>query len=74
MELRQLRWLAGRWRGSDSAQLVFYEEYRFVDDSTIAMRGFADSTFARTTDSSTIALRGGRLVSSGSSFPPSHAL
>ena len=58
---RTLSWIEGRWRGSDSAQLVFYEEYRFADDSTIRMRSFADSTFTRATDSSTIALRQGRV-------------
>ena len=58
---RTLRWIEGRWRGSDSAQLVFYEEYRFVDDSTIAMRSFADSTFATPTDSSLVTLRGRRV-------------
>lgn len=58
---RTLRWIEGRWRGTDSTQLVFYEEYRFVDDSTIAMRSFADSTFAAATDSSVVTLRGGRV-------------
>ena len=58
---RTLDWIAGRWRGSDSTKLVFYEEYRFVDDSTIAMRSFSDSTFSRATDSSRIALRSGRV-------------
>ena len=58
---RTLAWIEGRWRGSDSAQLVFYEEYRFVDDSTVAMRTFSDSTFSTPTDSSIVALRGGRV-------------
>jgi hypothetical protein len=58
---RTLRWIQGRWRGSDSAQLVFYEEYRFVDDSTIAMRSFSDSMFSTPTDSAVVRLRGGRV-------------
>jgi hypothetical protein len=58
---RTLKWIEGRWRGSDSAQLVFYEEYRFVDDSTIVMRSFADSMFSAPTDSSMLTLRGGRV-------------
>ena len=58
---RTLHWIEGRWRGSDSAQLVFFEEYRFVDDSTIVMRTFSDSTFSAATDSSVVALRGGRV-------------
>jgi hypothetical protein len=60
-QFRALKWLEGRWRGRDTATLVFYEEYRFVDDSTLAMRSFSDSMFTRATDSSTIALRGGRV-------------
>ncbi len=41
---------------------AFYEQYRFRDDSTIAMSAFTDSTFrAETADSSTIELRGGRV-------------
>jgi hypothetical protein len=58
---RTLKWIEGRWRGTDSSQLVFYEEYRFVDDSTIAMRSFSDSMFSTPTDSSVVALRGGRV-------------
>ena len=38
-----------------------------MDDSTIAMRGFPDSLFARVTDSSTIGLRGGTIASEGGS-------
>ena len=58
---RTLSWIEGRWRGSDSAQLVFYEEYRRVDDSTIVMRSFPDSTFSAPTDSAVVALRGRRV-------------
>ena len=58
---RTLKWIEGRWRGTDSAQLVFYEEYRFVDDSTIAMRAFPDSMFSAPTDSSMVVLRRGRV-------------
>ena len=58
---RTLSWIEGRWRGTDSAQLVFYEEYRRADDSTIVMRSFSDSMFSTATDSSTVALRGGRV-------------
>ena len=62
-EFRALKWLEGRWRGRDTATLVFYEQYRFVDDSTIAMHSFADSTFGRATDSSRIVLRDGHVES-----------
>ncbi len=58
-EFRQLQWIAGTWRGSGGAYPAFYEEYRVVDDSTIQMRAFPDSTFSAATDSSRIELRNG---------------
>ena len=54
-----LRWLAGEWRGRAADGAWFYERYRVVDDSTIQMTGFADSTFTRGTDGDRIVLRGG---------------
>lgn len=62
-EFRQLQWIAGRWLGSGGAYPAFYEEYRVVDDSTIQMRAFSDSTFTAATDSSWIELRNGGMRS-----------
>ena len=62
-EFRQLQWIAGAWRGSGGAYAAFYEEYRLVDDSTIQMRAFADSTFGAANDSSRIELRNGTVRS-----------
>jgi hypothetical protein len=59
----QLRWIDGQWRGSGGAYPSFFEEYRFLNDSTIRMRAFSDSTFRTVTDSSTIALRNGTIQS-----------
>jgi hypothetical protein len=64
-EFRQLQWIAGTWRGSGGAYPAFYEEYRVVDDSTIQMRAFSDSTFSAGTDSSLIEFRGGSVQSRG---------
>jgi hypothetical protein len=58
----KLRWLEGSWRGEVPTGGYFYEQYRAVDDSTIAMRGFADSTFTQPNDSADIMLRGGRII------------
>jgi hypothetical protein len=58
-DFQQLRWLEGTWRGSGGDYAAFFEEYRFVDDSTIQMKSFADSTLATVSDSSRIELRGG---------------
>jgi hypothetical protein len=60
-----LRWLEGDWRGQTSAGGYFYERYHFTDDSTIAMRGFEDSTFTRANDSATIVFRGGAVIDRG---------
>ena len=61
----RLRWLEGRWRGQLPDRSYFYERYHFLNDSTIGMHGFSDSTFARATDSATIALRGGTVTDAG---------
>ena len=64
-QFQQLQWLAGTWRGSGGAYPAFYEEYRVVDDSTMLMRAFSDSTLRTVTDSSRIELRNGTVVSRG---------
>ena len=61
-QFRELHWLAGRWRGSGGAYPAFYEEYRVINDSTLLMRSFADSTFRAATDSSWIELRKGSVA------------
>jgi len=60
-EFQQLRWIVGDWRGSGPGQAPFYERYRFVDDSTLVVDSFRDSTFAAVTESARFELRGGRL-------------
>jgi hypothetical protein len=58
-QFQQLQWIVGTWRGSGGNYASFFEEYRIIDDSTIGMRSFSDSTLAVVSDSSTIELRGG---------------
>ena len=65
-EFRQLHWIDGTWRGSGGAYPAFFEEYRVLDDSTIQMRGFTDSTLSVTNDSSRIEWRNGTIRSGGS--------
>jgi hypothetical protein len=43
-QFRQPQWLAGEWRGSGGAYASFFEEYRVVNDSTIAMRAHPSTT------------------------------
>ena len=64
-DLARLRWIAGSWRGTGDGQAPFYERYRFVDDSTLLVDSFADSTLARVTETARYELRGGRLGNTG---------
>lgn len=59
----RLRWLSGQWRGTDAGGAPFYEGYRFLDDSTIQMYAYADSSGGQVNDSSRITLRTGMVVS-----------
>jgi hypothetical protein len=59
-DLRALRWIAGTWRGSGDGQAAFYERYRFLDDSTLLVESFRDSTLASVTESTRYELRAGR--------------
>jgi hypothetical protein len=60
-DIRKLQWIEGRWRGSADGQRPFYEAYRVVNDSTIEITYFADSTFARTTGGGRVYLSVGRV-------------
>lgn len=64
-DFARLRWIEGTWRGRLPDGRAFYERYRFVDDSTIAMQAFADSTLTSTSDSARIALRDGMIADEG---------
>jgi hypothetical protein len=85
-DFRRLRWLDGRWRGFQPDGNKFYEQYRWLNDSTMAMHAYSDSTFTMASDSSRVELRGGtvsnesptarwvatRLDSTGVDFGPHH--
>ena len=64
-DFARLRWLEGSWRGHGTEQAPFYEQYRFVDDSTLAVDSFADSTFANKASTVFVELRNGQLVNKG---------
>jgi len=61
-DLRALQWIVGTWRGSGDGQAPFYERYRFLDDSTLLVESFKDSTLADVSESTRFELRGGRLA------------
>ena len=64
-DFRRLRWIEGSWRGSGVGQAPFYERYRFVDDSTLVVDAFPDSTLATVSESTRFELRGGTLGNPG---------
>lgn len=59
-DVAALRWLAGTWRGTGDVETPFYERYTFVNDSTIEVLGFTDSTLATANDTTVYSLRDGR--------------
>jgi hypothetical protein len=58
-QFARLRWLDGTWRGRLPDGRAFYERYRVVDDSTLQMASFQDSTLATSREGDRLALRGG---------------
>ncbi len=69
-DLRALQWIVGTWRGSGDGQSPFYERYRFVDDSTLLVESFRDSTVMAVSESTRYELRGGRFASAGPPAAP----
>ncbi len=63
-QFHQLEWLEGTWLGSGGAYPAFYEEYRRINDSTVQMRAFSDSTLRTARDSSLIEWRQGAITKS----------
>lgn len=45
-DFARLAWLEGTWRGEGVGQPAFWERYRVLDDSTIRIESFTDSTLA----------------------------
>ena len=60
-QFRELRWLEGTWRGRMSNGKYFYERYERVNDSTLRIIHFPDSTLATRGQVETITLRGGTI-------------
>lgn len=73
-DFAHLRWLEGSWRGTMPSGGFFYERYHFVDDSTIVMHSYPDSSFGAPGDSSRITLRGSTVMHDGSARSVATAL
>ena len=61
-DFQRLRWLEGAWRGRGPGGPPFHERLAFVDDSTIEMTYYADSTLTSATGRGLVALREGRII------------
>ena len=58
-QFRDARWLEGTWRGRMSSGKYFYERYTRVNDSTIQILHFPDSTLVASNETDSITLRDG---------------
>lgn len=61
-DFQRLRWLEGDWRGRGSDGLTFFEAYRFTDDSTLAVRTYADSARERLAGEGVVKYRQGYVI------------
>ena len=64
-QLNSLRWIEGTWRGSGGGVPAFAEAYKFVNDTTIEISFFTDSTATKVTGTGKILLTAGQLFYAG---------
>ena len=67
-DFNQLKFLEGRWQGSDPKGNVFYEQYDFPDGVTLRSLRFPTREFATSTDTSTVTLKDGEIISRWGDF------
>lgn len=66
--MEKLDFLIGRWTGSAPDGSTFYEEYMAADATTLRSLRYNDATFASMTDSSTVSLKDGQIISTWGEF------
>jgi hypothetical protein len=67
-EFAQLKFLAGRWKGTGPDGKDFYEEYDFPAADAFRSRRYPDATFSTSTDSSTVSFDNGDVISRWGEF------
>ncbi len=67
-EFAKIRFLEGRWVGKAPDGTEFYEEYAFPSDVEMQSRRATDSTFAKFSDGSVVALDDGLVTSTWGEF------
>jgi hypothetical protein len=65
LQLNELRWIEGTWRGTGGGVPTFAEAYKFANDTLIEIQFFADSTAARVAHKGTIVLSTNQLFYTG---------
>ncbi len=67
-DFRQLKFLEGRWQGTDPKGAAFFEQYDFPDAVTLRSLRFPTKEFSNSTDTSTVSLNDGKIVSRWGAF------
>jgi hypothetical protein len=60
-DLSKLHWMEGTWKATAPGERTYYERYHFVNDSTIQITYYSDSTFTRETGNGRVYLSVGRV-------------
>ncbi len=64
-QLTSLRWIEGTWRGTGGGVPSFAESYKFVNDTTIEISFYTDSTAAKVTGTGKMFLTSNQLFYAG---------
>ena len=67
-DFKQLKFLEGRWQGTDPKGSAFYEQYDFPDAVTLRSQRFPTKEFLKPSDTSTVTLNDGQIVSRWGDF------
>lgn len=60
-DFRKLAWLQGTWQGTENGENAFFEEYNFVNDSTITIVTYVDSKLDSVRAASSVYFTGGHI-------------
>jgi hypothetical protein len=61
-DFKKLGWLQGKWEGSATGEATFYEQYKFLNDSTLAMLYYKDASFTGVPDTGWVLLKGNSII------------
>lgn len=67
-DFKQLKFLEGRWQGTDPKGAAFYEQYEFSDEASLRSLRFPTKAFSQPTDTSTVTLSAGQILSRWGDF------